>query len=68
VMGWFASRKIRSTSEDSTRLSLGGLGSRAVRPSEFKRVVYPVRGTSRHRLPPPPGSESAPAALKIVCP
>jgi len=23
-----------------------------VRPSEFKCVVYPVRGTSRHRLPP----------------
>jgi hypothetical protein len=32
----------------------------AVRPSEFKRVVYPVGGTSRHRLPPPAGSESGP--------
>jgi len=36
----------------------------ALRPSEFKRAVYPVGGTSRHRLP--PGSESAPAARKIA--
>jgi hypothetical protein len=37
---------------------------------ELKRAVYPVGGTSRHRLPPPAGSESgeSPAAPRTWAP
>ena len=36
------------------------------RTAPFKRAVYPVGGTSRHRLPPPPGSESDPVGPTVA--
>jgi hypothetical protein len=37
----------------------------ALRPSEFKRAVYPVGGTSRHCLPPPGGRQCL-ASIRMI--
>jgi hypothetical protein len=57
---------------DPRSRSMGAAGG-AIQPIEepgwgfeFGVAVYPVRGTSRHRFPPPRGFESAAATRKIA--
>jgi hypothetical protein len=57
--------------EAFARFSSDSDGSNAIEEPRVgfrvRRVVYPVGGTSRHRLPPPRGPSPAPKARKTNC-
>jgi hypothetical protein len=60
-------RDLRDGAYDITSAAALQVRAAPVQTAEFAVAVYPVGGTSRHRLPPPALVSSAPAARKVDC-